>query len=141
MERIARCHCGDLRVTAVGEPEWVNLCHCQACQRRTGAVVHSGAYFAARQVRIDGLSTIYARGADSGYAIAFHFCPVCGSNVHWRASRFPHHVGIAVGAFADPGFPAPSFSVWEESMHTWLGLSGAIERFARGRVGPALGKS
>src|SRR5215470_8570643 len=98
MERTARCHCGALAVTAIGEPAWVNLCHCKACQRRTGAVFHCGAYFENSRVRIEGSHRAYARAADSGYEIRFHFCPTCGSNVYWQASRFPKHCGIAVGA-------------------------------------------
>jgi hypothetical protein len=69
----------------------------------------------------------------------FHFCPRCGSNVYWRASRFPNHYGIAVGAFADPAFPTPSFSVWEESMHPWIRLVTDMRHFPQGRIGPPLG--
>lgn len=139
MERIARCHCGALQAAVRGEPEWVNVCHCKACQRRTGSVLHTGAYFRCSHVDILGVSKIFARGADSGYEIHFHFCPQCGSNVYWQASRFPYHYGIAVGGFADPAFPLPSFSVWEASMHTWLSLAPPIEQFAEGRIGKPLG--
>ena len=139
MEGTAECHCGALRVTVIGEPEWVNICHCKACQHRTGAVIHSGAYFSAERVSVEGASKIYTRPADSGFEIGFHFCPVCGSNVYWRASRFPRYYGVAVGAFADPTFPAPAFSVWEESMHRWLRLTPGIERFDQGRIGKPLG--
>ena len=27
---------------------------------------------------------------------------------------------VAVGAFADPDFPAPAVSVWEERKHSWV---------------------
>lgn len=138
MERTAQCHCGALRVTVVGDPEWVNLCHCKACQRRTGAMLHSGAYFAPARVRIEGNSKVYARPADSGYHMHFHFCPECGSNVYWQASRFPTHYGIAVGAFADPNFPLPAFSVWQESMHRWLRLPAEVQQFEQGRIGAPL---
>jgi len=30
-----------------------------------------------------------------------------------------------VGSFADPNFPPPTFSVWEEVMHPWLGVATA----------------
>ncbi|MBI3512720.1 MAG: GFA family protein [Proteobacteria bacterium] len=140
MDRIAQCHCGALRITATGAPEWVNACHCKACQRRTGAVVHSGAYFTRSRVTIAGAAKTFARPADSGYRISFHFCPECGSNVYWQAGRFPDHIGIAVGAFADPTFPPPAFSVWEESKHAWLGLGCELERFVQGRTGSPLGK-
>jgi hypothetical protein len=132
MERTAACHCGSLRVTTTGDPEWVNVCHCKACQRRTGAVVHSGTYFPRDRVRLEGASKVYARPADSGFEMRFHFCPTCGSNVYWEASRFPQHYGIAVGAFADPAFPAPSYSVWEQSMHGWIGLSPDLKHYPQG---------
>jgi hypothetical protein len=41
MERVAECHCGQLRVVTSGEPNNVYVCHCKACQRRTGAVIQS----------------------------------------------------------------------------------------------------
>ena len=39
-------------------------------------------------------------------------------------------VAIPVGAFAEPSFPAPSFSVYEERMHSWVSMPSAIERMA-----------
>ncbi|NKB60582.1 MAG: aldehyde-activating protein [Alphaproteobacteria bacterium] len=137
--RTALCHCGKLRLTATGEPEWVNLCYCQACQRRTGAPLHAGTYFAADRVEIDGDSKSFARPADSGYTMTFRFCPHCGSNLYWLASRFPRHIGVAVGGFADPEFPAPSFSVFEKWKHPWLGNSETMDQFPEGRTGPPLG--
>ena len=40
------------------------------------------------------------------------FLSNCGSNVYWEGDRAPDYYGITVGSFADPGFPAPSLSVW-----------------------------
>src|SRR5262245_52721069 len=114
MQRIALCHCGSLRVVAYAEPDRVYVSHCTACQRRTGAIMHSGAAYLKSQVRVEGASKVYARNADSGYEIRFHFCPNCGSNVYWEGDRFPDEYGIAVGSFADPGLP--TYSVYEASM-------------------------
>ncbi len=133
MERTAECHCGSLRVVASGEPERVYLCHCKACQRRTGAVVHSGASYPKNRVQIAGKHKIYERDADSGFKIRFHFCPNCGSNVFYEGDRNPGNIGITVGSFADPGFPPPTYSAWEESRHGWLGLPTILDHFARGR--------
>ena len=118
----------------------MNLCHCKACQRRTGGLIHCGAYFRADRVRIEGVSRVYSRTAESGFEMHFHFCPDCGSNVYWMAGRFPRHYGIAVGAFTDPDFPEPSFSVWQDSMHRWMALPDRIQQFDRGRVGAPLGR-
>ena len=39
-------------------------------------------------------------------------------------------VAVPVGAFAEPGFPAPLFSVYEERKHAWVGLPRNIEHSA-----------
>jgi hypothetical protein len=72
---------------------------------------------------------IYSRRAESGREVHFHFCPNCGTSVYWEADAAPDLMGIAVGCFADSEFPAPSFSIWEEGLHSWLGLPTGIERF------------
>lgn len=133
MERIAQCHCGQLRAIASGEPDRVYVCHCKACQRRTGAIIHNGSSWPKERVRIEGEAKIYGRMADSGFEIRFHFCPNCGSSVFWEGDRNPATYGIAVGAFADPDFPPPTSSGWEESMHRWLGLPPDIARFPQAR--------
>jgi hypothetical protein len=86
------------------------VCHCVPCQRRTGAIMHSGAIFLKSQVRIEGASKVYARNADSGYEVRFHFCPNCGSNTYYEFDRSPDECGVPVGAFADPNFIRPAMS-------------------------------
>jgi len=49
--------------------------------------------------------------------------------VFWEGDRFPEHYGIAVGCFADPDFPAPTYSAYEDAMHPWLEVSSAEDRF------------
>src|SRR5215472_14880878 len=75
MERTAECHCGSLRAVASGDPEQVDLCHCKACQRRTGTAFHLGAAYLKARVRLEGDRQLYKREADTGYRIRFHFCP------------------------------------------------------------------
>jgi hypothetical protein len=89
MERTGQCHCDSLRVIATGEPDRVYLCHCKACQRRTGTAFHFGATYPKERVRLDGERKIYERDADSGYRIGFHFCPSCGTTLYWEGGPQP----------------------------------------------------
>ena len=43
-------------------------------------------------------------------------------------------IGVTVGTIADPQFQPPVRSVWEQSMHTWVSIPGAIEHYPQGRV-------
>jgi len=47
--------------------------------------------------------------------------PNCGSSVFWEGDRSPTTCGIAVRCFADPDFPVPTSSGWEELMHAGSG--------------------
>jgi len=120
MPRNAHCSRGSLRVETTGEPVIVQVCHCLECQRRTGSSYGAGAYFDAAQVRAEGDNRIFMRDAQQGRKVRFHFCPICGVSVYWEADRAPGIIGIAVGAFADPSFPAPSRSIYEVSRHSWV---------------------
>lgn len=119
-ERLANCACGGLRVTCAGEPAKVSLCHCLACQKRTGSVFGIAAFFERAQIRIEGRRKSFSRPSDSGFPVTFYFCPDCGSTVFWEPQRKPDFIAVAVGSFADPDFPAPSQAVYDECRHQWV---------------------
>ena len=106
--RGAACSCGQLRVTAEGDPFVVSICHCLACQRRTGSAFGMQAGFRANQVQVDGRYVDYARRPSDGQdrkVHVFHFCPDCGGTVFCTEPDEDDVVVVMVGAFADPEFP------------------------------------
>lgn len=119
-ERAAACCCGQLRIRCAGDPRLVALCHCLECQRRTGAPFGIAAFFDSEAAEPAGESRTFRRGSDSGHPITFHFCGTCGSTVYWYPARMPALVAVAVGCFADPAFPAPTRSVYEQHRHAWV---------------------
>jgi hypothetical protein len=120
--RRASCCCGELRLTTADEPVRISICHCLECQRRTGSVFGTQARFPRAQVTIEGRVAEYVRKGDNGDPITFRFCPACGSTVYWTLSALPELVAVAVGAFADPAFPAPRVSVYERRRHGWVAV-------------------
>jgi len=105
----------------------VSICHCVACQRRTGSAFGFQARFEARDVQIEGRHTDYVRLSDAGEERTFSFCPECGSTVFYTLASQPELVAVPVGAFADPAFPPPGVSVWESRRHAWVDVSVADE--------------
>lgn len=118
--RLASCSCGQLTAHVDGDPVRVSICHCLACQRRTGSVFGEQARFLRTQVAPSGTSSEYVRVGDEGSRVKFHFCPSCGSTVYYEPEGMDEYLVIPVGAFADPGFPAPQVSVYEERIHSWV---------------------
>lgn len=125
--RNASCSCGQLRVTTNGEPIRISVCHCLACQRRTGSAFAFQARYKEDDVTIEGRSTDYVRIADSGNKATFSFCPTCGATVYYRLEMAPGAIAVPIGGFADPSFPAPKISIYEERKHGWVGLLGEME--------------
>jgi hypothetical protein len=138
MTRIARCQCGSLRVTVSSEPVFVNLCHCQDCQRRSGVPVTCNAYFPKSDTVIEGETRIYERDAQEGRKLRNYFCPTCGSTVYWTLEHRPELYGIAAGAFNDPNFPPPSVSIWEQSKYAWMEVPADIQHFPQARPAVSL---
>jgi len=120
-----------LRIEVQGEPRGIGVCHCLACQRRTGSAFAALASFAA-PYSVSGTATEYVRVGDQGAKFTFRFCPVCGTTVfHTEEGYEQSRVSVPVGAFADPGFPAPQVSIYECRRHPWVGLPGGIRTYDR----------
>ena len=128
-DRLASCSCGQLTARATGEPVRISICHCLACQRRTGSVFGEQARFHREDVTISGQSTTYTRVGDEGPGAEFHFCPRCGATVYYELVELPAFVAIPVGAFADPAFPPPRVSVYEARKHSWVVPPAEAEHF------------
>jgi hypothetical protein len=127
--RTASCCCGQLQIEVQGEPRGVGVCHCLACQRRTGSVFAALAGFAA-PYQVSGTATEYVRAGDQGARFRFRFCPVCGTTVfHTEEGHEQRSVSVAVGAFADPSFPAPEDSVYDCRRHSWVQLPDGIRTY------------
>jgi len=132
----ASCQCGNLTATIDDSAEpMVAMCHCIDCQRRSGSHYGSIAYYPRDSVSLAGEAREFARGTDSGNTFTTGFCPSCGSTVYAKASRMPEITGVTVGSIADPAFPCPARSVYEQSKHHWIELPEEIPGFMRGRDG------
>jgi hypothetical protein len=127
--RTASCSCGSLRADTIGEPVRVIACHCRECQRRTGAPFGVTVVFRKAQVQTEGPRTEYVRDAPEGRKVRFHFCPDCGTTLFWYPDTGPDIIGIALGAFADPSFPEPTASAWEEAQHPWVAFRHELNHF------------
>jgi hypothetical protein len=121
----ASCRCGQLTATVTGEPVRVSVCHCLDCQKRSGSAFAVQGRWPADQLAVEGQSKSFTKVADSGNHAIYHFCPACGSDVHYENhGKFDGLIAIPLGAFEDPYSFAPGFSVWEKRKHGWVEITG-----------------
>lgn len=126
--RVASCRCGEIEVVVTGDPVRVSVCHCLACQKRTGSPFAAQARFVPEQVVYRGTPSRWERTADSGHTVTYAFCRNCGSTVYYAGGNYPDLIAIPLGAFDDPYFARPRSSVWTRRQHHWVELVGELER-------------
>lgn len=122
--RTASCRCGQAVAECEGEPVRVSVCHCLECQRRSGSAFAVQARWPQAAVTVRGETRTWERTADSGRRASYRFCPDCGSTIAYSNEGWPGVTAVPVGAFADPDFPAPKFSVYEHRRHGWVEILG-----------------
>jgi hypothetical protein len=128
-EYAASCRCGSLRAIASGDPVRISVCHCLACQKRTGSAFSAQARWPADCVEITGPSKQWQRTADSGQTATYHFCSDCGSTVYYVCANYPDVIAFPLGALDDPYIGTPDYSVFERRKHEWIDILGDdIER-------------
>jgi hypothetical protein len=122
--RVAQCRCGNLTAACFGAPLRVSICHCLACQKRTGSAFGAQARFRSSQVVIKGRHTTWVREADSGLRAYYKFCPSCGSTIAYQNEGSDDLTAIPLGAFGETPFPAPQYSVYERRKCAWTLIIG-----------------
>jgi hypothetical protein len=99
--------------------------------RRTGSAFAWNATYAEDQVVLSGEAASFTRTGDEGRWCTFHFCPECGDTLWYRIEARRGMVTIPAGAFADPGFPEPTVSVYGERRSPWVKIepSGGLTEY------------
>ena len=107
-EVTASCLCGEVRVTAAGEPYRVGLCHCFDCRKHHGALFFAAAMFPDTAVTVTGETRAF-KGR--------HFCPTCGSSVF---NRFDDEIELHLGALDEIDQFEPTYECWTIRREAWL---------------------
>jgi hypothetical protein len=122
--RTASCRCGALTARCIGEPVRVSVCHCLNCQRRSGSAFAAQARFPTERVTVAGETRSWEDSREGGGWFRSRFCPTCGSTICYEIDAMPGLIAIPTGAFADPRFPQPEYSVYEGRRHPWVAVLG-----------------
>lgn len=127
MEREASCWCGGLSLTMRGEPMLVSACCCTRCQRRTGGFYGVTVYFRPEQIAAQRGEPRTFHHPDG--STTFHFCPTCGSNIWWVPDEADDVIGVAGGAFADPGLRTPDRMTHMGTRHPFVCAPEGLPQF------------
>jgi hypothetical protein len=113
-----------LRARCEGEPVRVSVCHCLECKKRSGSAFSAQARWPDERVSLSGDPREWSHVGESGRSATFRFCATCGGTIAYVIDALPGLTAIPLGAFADPQFPQPAYSVYESRKHAWVAIVG-----------------
>lgn len=121
------CLCGAVRYEVVGPPVVVAHCHCEDCQRTSGAGHSTAAMFASGGFTLTGTVSEYALTSDNGNEVTKTFCPVCGSSLLGRNTAMEGFVTIGLGSFDDASKFEPEVTVFARNRKPWDIMDESLE--------------
>ncbi|MEP3248028.1 MAG: GFA family protein [Sneathiella sp.] len=128
-ERRGRCLCGSVEFVVTGEPVIVAHCHCEDCQRLTGAGHSTGAMYASDKVQMTGEIGEYKLQSENGNEVTRVFCPRCGSPVFGRNTAMEGFQTFSLGLFEDSSDLVPEVTVFARNRNPWDVMDDKIQTF------------
>jgi hypothetical protein len=137
MTRTGHCLCGAVSYRFEGEPAAVVLCHCDDCQRHSGAAFSVNVIVPRSALKIDGSPRVReTTGTESGKPRERLFCGECGSPMFTILTERPEIAIVKAGTLDDRSGLEPSAEIWSRRAHDWVGSSPDRARFV-GDLQPA----
>ena len=113
------CVCGNVHYEVTGPPVIVAHCHCENCQRGTGAGHSTGATFPSSTLKITGSTAEYLLKSENGNDVTRSFCPVCGSQLFGRNDGMEGFVTVGLGTLDDSNGLVPQVAIFTRSKRSW----------------------
>lgn len=124
-----RCLCGEVEYQVTGEPIIVAHCHCEDCQRQSGAGHSTGAMYKVDDFSMTGETSEYKLQSDAGNTVTKVFCPKCSSPILGKNSGSEEFVTISLGTLNDSSRFKPEVVVFSEKQKHWDVMDENVQSF------------
>lgn len=124
-----RCLCGAVQYEATGTPRIVAHCHCEDCQRVSGAGHSTGAIFSVKNIRITGELREFRVRSENGTEVTRGFCPTCGSSIFGCNDAMPGFRTISLGTMDDSSDLVPAVIVFSRNQKEWDVMDEALPAY------------
>ncbi len=118
-KRTGGCLCGKVRYEVPRDMKTAAKCHCQMCQKSTGAGAMTAAVYANEDVKLSGETKSYTYTSDGGRPVTNNFCPNCGSSVTMITPGLAGLTLIRAGTLDDSTGLEPQFVVYNKRRPDW----------------------
>lgn len=120
------CHCGNITYEAEIDEGKVVICHCEDCQRMSGAPYNAVAMVTESNFTLKtGALAEYVKTAESGNKRSQMFCSNCATRIYATAADTPPDgkekiFGVRVGTINQRAELKPGRQAWHRSAQPWV---------------------
>ena len=126
MSRTGRCLCGQISYEIEGDLIATAICHCDHCQRQSGAPFSVNLVVMESQITVTGTLKTFEDRGENNDAVYVHrrFCGECGSPIYSALVSPAGVIAVKAGSLDDRSDVAPGVEVWCEHKQPWVDLPG-----------------
>jgi hypothetical protein len=114
------CLCGSVRYVCTAPPVWSVNCHCNACQKLSGAPFVSAFSVPAGTVTFTGETHAYHRNAEAGHRVQTHHCAQCGARIWAQSEGARALVNLFAATLDDPAAFVAVSNVYLSEAAGWI---------------------
>ena len=112
-----QCYCGHIQFELRAQPDSACHCHCEDCQRASGAAFMTWAAFPSTAFEITK-GELVERQSSPG--VTRGHCGQCGTAMTWASEKEPDEIDIAVTCIDQPGTIRPESHIFIEDKQPWV---------------------
>ena len=120
------CLCRSVRYRIVGISKSIGHCHCQLCQKASGAPFVTWATYTTNQF-------MFVRGEpaffDSSAKGKWGFCSACGTALTFKSSDYDNEIDVTVCSMDCPDNISPDYHIWTVSQRRWIHLNDSLPNY------------
>jgi hypothetical protein len=133
MTQTGRCQCGQITYELSGDLIATAVCHCDHCQRQSGAAFSVNLIVHESQLAVSGdLSTFEDRGEHGDAVYVYRrFCGQCGTPIFSALVEPAGILAVKAGTLDDKSGVRPTVEVWCDHKQPWVELSGMAASLAQ----------
>ena len=123
-----QCFCGHVQFELTNAPSFACHCHCESCQRASGAAFVTWVTFPADAFRLlKGTLSEYR----SSPGVTRGHCAECGTSISYSHEERADDIDITATSFDEPTFVVPEAHIWLEDKQPWVEVNDQLAKYRK----------
>jgi hypothetical protein len=133
MTQTGRCQCGQITYELSGDLIATAVCHCDHCQRQSGAAFSVNLIVHESQLAVSGDLSAFEDRGEHGDAVYVYrrFCGQCGTPIFSAMVEPAGILAVKAGTLDDRSGVRPTVEVWCDHKQPWVELPGMAASLAQ----------